>query len=59
MKDERRSIKHMILPCQRVQIRAFIKKYSFIKHRDLADLFCVSRARISEIYREDEDRGGV
>lgn len=56
---ERRSLKTMILPCQRESIRAFIEKYPFIRHKDIAELFCVSRARISEIYRKDEKRGGV
>ena len=54
----RKSINHMILPEQRPKIRAFIEKYPFIRHKDIADLFCVSRARISEIFRSDKDRGG-
>ena len=57
--DSRKSINHKILPSQRVNIRAFIAKYTFIRHQDIADLFGVSRARISEIYRQDEARGGL
>lgn len=57
--DSRKSVTHKILPSQRVNIRAFVTKYTFIKHKDLADLFGVSRARMSEIIREDKARGGV
>ena len=56
--SHRKSINHMILPEQRPKIRKFIERYPFIRHKDIADLFCVSRARISEIFRSDTDRGG-
>lgn len=57
--SSRRSITTKILPEQRQGIRDFLTKYWFVKHKDVATMFGVSRARISEIFRSDSNKGGV
>ena len=40
-------------------IRAFLRDYPWVPQYRVADLFGVSRARISEIVRKDINRSGV
>jgi hypothetical protein len=51
---ERKSINHMILDVQHQPIRDFKVKFPFIRQIDLANLFCVTRSRISEIIHEED-----
>lgn len=47
-----------IRPAQRKRLRAFMKKYPWVTQHDMAVLFAVSNARMSEIVRKDAVRGG-
>jgi hypothetical protein len=44
----------MILDVQHQPIRDFKVKFPFIRQIDLANLFCVTRSRISEIIHEED-----
>ena len=48
-----------ISPQLRGRIRAFRQKYPWVTQSDLAVLFAVSNARMSEIIRKDVIRGGL
>lgn len=48
-----------VTPEQRQQIREFLKQYPWVQQKDLAALFNISQARVSEIVRADESKGGL
>lgn len=48
-----------VRPVQRILIRAFMKKYPWVKQSDMASLLGISPSRVSEIVRADKTRGGV
>ena len=49
----------MILMEQREPIRQFMLAHPCVTQQQMADLFCVAQARISEVVRRDEKRGGA
>jgi hypothetical protein len=47
-----------ISPAGRLRVRRFVKVYPWVTQKDMALLMGVSIARISEIVRADNSRGG-
>lgn len=47
-----------IHPHQRKAIRSFLGVYPWVTQKDIAILFDISQARVSEIVRSDEAKGG-
>jgi len=48
-----------ISPKQRKIMRQFMEKHFYVTQVDMAELFDVSQARISEIVRSDAKKGGL
>ena len=47
-----------VSPYQRKLIRKFLQQYPWVQQKDMAELFNISQARVSEIVRADVAKGG-